>query len=93
MRKTFEAAFKARVALEALRGEKTLAQISSEYAVHPNQVGQWKQELARRSAEIFRKPDKSHTRQQQDLSDKLHCAIGELKVENDWLKKKLDFLA
>lgn len=92
MRKKFEPAFKAKVALEALRGEKTLAQLSSEYGVHPNLIGQWKQALVQRSSEIFTKADVSAAQQKQELSDKLHRVIGELKVENDWLKKKLSFL-
>lgn len=92
MRKKIEPMLKAKVALEAWRGEKTLAQISSEYGVHPNQASQWKQELMQRCAEIFSKPDISGAQQQQELSDKLHRVIGELKVENDWLKKKLSLL-
>lgn len=93
MRKKFESSFKARVALETLRGEKTLAQLSSEYAVHPNKISQWKRELIQRSAEVFSKPDNNVAAQAQDLADKLHRTIGELKVENDWLKKKLNLLA
>lgn len=92
MRKTFEPAFKAKVAIEALRGEKTLAQLSSEYAVHPNQISQWKQTLIQRAADDFSKPDNSAEQRQQELTDKLHRVIGELKVENDWLKKKLNLL-
>lgn len=92
MRKKSEPALKAKAALEAVRCEKTLAQLGSEYGVHPNQIGQWKQELIRRSAEIFSKSDTSRVQQQQELNDKLHQVIGELKVENDWLKKKLSLL-
>jgi transposase len=93
MRKKFEPAFKAKVALEALRGEKTLAQLSSEYGVHPNQISQWKQELIQRSIELFGKHESNNAAQNQELADKLHRTIGELKVENDWLKKKLSHLA
>ena len=89
MRKKFEPTFKAKVALEALKGEKTLAQISAEYGVHPNQVGQWKQELISRSAELFGKSAKGTSADQHELIDKLHRIIGEIKVENDWFKKKL----
>lgn len=92
MRKNFEPAFKAKVALEALRAEKTIAQISSEYGVHSTQIGQWKQELVQRSAELFSKSDHQAAKQQQEQADKLHRVIGKLTVENDWLKKKLDFL-
>ena len=92
IRKKFEPGLKAKVALEAWRGEKTTAQLSSEYGVHPSQIGQWKQELVERSKEIFSKPDHDGGREQQELTDKLHRVIGELKVENDWLKKKLSLL-
>lgn len=88
MRKRFEPALKAKAALEAFRGEKTLAQIASEYSVHPNQISQWKQELIHRSAELFNKHGNDAIAQNQELADKLHQTIGELKVENDWLKKK-----
>ena len=93
MRKKFEPVLKARIALEAIKGEKTLAQLSSEYGVHATQIGQWKQELIRRSAELFAKPDNSLTQQHQEVTDKLHKTIGEITVENNWLKKKLQILA
>jgi transposase len=92
MRKKFEPALKAKVALEALKGEKTAAQISSEYGVHPTQVGQWKQELIQRSAELFAKPDNSQAQQHEALTDKLHKTIGELTMDNNWYKKKLQIL-
>jgi transposase len=92
MRKKFEAGFKAKVALEAFRGEKTMAELSSEYGVHPNMIGRWKTELLEGAAGIFNgkhgKADAGH----EEKADKLYKSIGELKVENDWLKKKLDLL-
>lgn len=93
MRKKFEPAYKAKVALESLRGEKTMAQLSSEYEVHVNQIGQWRQELIKRSADLFSNPNTGASKRQEELTDKLHRTIGELKVENDWLKKKLSHLA
>ena len=92
MRKKFEAGFKAKVALEAFKGEKTLAQISSEYGVHANQVSMWKKDLLKGVAGIFgRKNGKQGIGQEENI-DKLYKSIGELKVENDWLKKKLELL-
>jgi transposase-like protein len=91
MRKKFEPGFKAKVALEAFRGEKTVAELASEYGVHPNQISTWKQELLHRAGEIFSKPGKRDNGQEEQ-ADKLYKSIGELKVENDWLKKKLDLL-
>ena len=93
MRKKHEPAVKARVALEAIKGEKTAAQIGSEYGVHPTQVTAWKQELVQRSAEIFAKPDNTMAMQHEASLDKLHKTIGEITVENSWLKKKLQSLA
>ena len=92
MRKRIDPALKARVALESIKGEKTLAQLSSEYGVHATQIGQWKKDLIRRSAELFTKPDKSMTNQHEELADKLHKTIGEITMENNWLKKKLQIL-
>jgi len=93
MRKRIDPALKARVALEALKGEKTLSQLSSEYGVHAVQIGQWKKELIRRSTELFAKPDNSMAKQQEELTDKLHKTIGEITMENNWLKKKLQILS
>jgi transposase len=92
MYKKIEAGIKVKVAIEALKGEKTLAQIGSEYGVHPNQIGRWKQELLEGAAGIFGRGHSKNNSDSQEKADKLHRIIGELKVENDWLKKKLDQL-
>ena len=92
MRKKFEEGFKARVAIEAIKFEKTLSQISSEYGVHSNLVSRWKQELLKGAAEIFGKGNNSNKNGQDELIDNLYKSVGELKVENDWLKKKLKLL-
>ena len=92
MRKKFETGFKAKVALEAFRSEKTLAQISSEYGVHANLISRWKQELLQGAAEVFGNKNNKQDNGQEEKIDKLYKSIGELKVENDWLKKKLQLL-
>lgn len=92
MHKKIEHGIRARVALETIRGEKTTAQIASEYQVHPNQVSIWKQELISRAAELFRGAKFSKDAEHQEIVDKLHRSIGEITVERDWLKKKLSFL-
>ena len=92
MRKKFEAGFKAKVALEAFRGEKTLAQISSEYGVHANLISRWKQELLQGASGIFSSKNVKQDNGQEEKIDKLYKSIGELKAENDWLKKKLQLL-
>lgn len=92
MRKKFEPAFKARVALEALKGEKTLAELSSQYGVHSNMITRWKQELLARLPELFEKGKNRQSEDQESKNDDLLKIIGELKVENDWYKKKLKIL-
>ncbi len=90
MKKTFDSKFKARVALDALKGEKTIAQLSSEYEVHASQVSKWKQILQKGVSKVFSGKTGSQGNQNLDLIDKLYRNVGQLKVENDWLKKKLD---
>jgi transposase-like protein len=92
MRKKIEASLKAKVALEAIKGEKTLAQISSQYGVHVNLIGRWKQELLKNCAEIFNKHKDREKAEQKEKISQLYKSIGELKYENDWLKKKLELL-
>jgi len=87
MKKKFEAKFKAKVALEAIKGEKTLAQISSLYGVHVNLIGRWKKDLLGNCAEIFSKRKDKEKAEHKDKESQLYKSIGELKYENDWLKK------
>ena len=88
MRKKHDAAFKAKVALEAVRGEKTIAQLSSEYGVHPNQIGQWKKKLLEDLPMIFSDKRFRRDKDQEELEAELYRQIGQLKVELEWLKKK-----
>ena len=92
MRKHFEAGFKAKVAMEAVKGEHTLSELSSKYGVHPNIISKWKKELLQGAAEIFSSRKSRHKHEQEEDIDKLYKSIGKLKVENDWLKKKLELL-
>jgi transposase len=91
-RKQYSPKFKAKVALEALRGERTLSQLASQYHVHPMQVGQWRKTALEQMAELFvdgrkrKRPDGDVER------DALYEEIGRLKVELDWLKKKVGLL-
>jgi len=87
-RRNHGASFKAKVALEAAKGDKTMAELSSEFGVHPSQITQWKKQLLESIRDIFsRRRDRS--RQEQDeLTEHLYQQIGQLKVELDWLKKK-----
>ena len=90
MRKKHDSKFKARVALEAIKGEKTIAEIASEYGVHPNLVGQWKQKAMENLPDIFEKKENGKDKETDKLLNDLYREIGVMKVENDFLKKKLD---
>jgi transposase-like protein len=88
-RKSFTSQHKAKVALEAVRSIKTVNEIAQEFGVHPSQVGQWKKELQTQAPSIFdtkRGPKKVDASAD---SDRLFAEIGRLKMDNDWLKKKL----
>lgn len=92
MRKKLDAAFKAKVALEVVRGEKTTSQIASEYGVHPNQIGQWKKRLLEELPSLFSDRRKRDEKEGEAETDELYRQIGQLKVELDWLKKKSQLL-
>ena len=92
MRRGHDAAFRARVALEALREEKTIAQISSEYSVHANQIRQWRQRLLDELPRLFSDRRKKSEKEGELLLAELYRQIGELKVELEWLKKKSQVL-
>ena len=88
IRKSYSSAFKAKVALEAIKKEKTISQLSSEYGVHANQINQWRKRLLEELPEIFSKKRQKEEKDTEDLQDELYRQIGQLKVELDWLKKK-----
>jgi len=92
IRKIHDAVFKARVALEAVKGEKPIAQLANEYGVHPNQIGQWKKRLLKDLPGIFSNNRKREEKEGDDLAAELYRQIGQLKVELDWLKKKSQIL-
>ena len=85
-RRKFSGAFKAKVAIEALKERETLAEISKRFEVHPNMISKWKQEFLERSGEVFYK--KSDADSEVD-PEKLYAKIGQLEIENDFLKKSL----
>jgi len=88
MRKNHDAAFKAKVALEALRGEKTMAQISSEYGIHVNQIRQWRQKLLEELPGVFSDRRQKKDKETEEMTSELYRQIGQMKVDLDWLKKK-----
>ena len=88
MRKRYDAAFKARVALAALKDDQTLSELASEYGVHSNLVSQWKRRLLTNVPRVFEEPEDDAQRDHQAVVEELHRQIGQLHVELDWLKKK-----
>jgi transposase-like protein len=87
-RKRHSAEFKARVALEALKNRETVNELASKYEVHPSQISQWKTHLKESLAEIFK--SKARSNGDVKLVESLYKQIGQLTVELDWLKKKLN---
>jgi transposase len=84
-RRTFTAAFKAQVVIEALKERLTLAEISKKFEVHPNMISKWKQEFLERSPELFEGPGPKEDFEAE--REKLYAKIGELEMQRDWLKK------
>jgi len=90
--KTFSPQEKTIIAVAAIKGDKTIAQISSEYQVHPTQIGLWRRQALANMPEIFkdhRKKEKQQAAMRQDELDNLYKTIGQRDIELDWLKKKL----
>ena len=81
--------FKARVALEAVRGVKTLSELSSTYRVHSTVIAQWKRQFLDGAAGVFSRENGAHGKSEDEISAPLYEEIGRLKMELDWLKKKL----
>ncbi len=89
-RRRFSADFKANVALEAIRGERTIAELAMKYQLHPNQITQWKRQAIEKLAGVF--DDKTSGQQMSREAEvtKLHAKIGQLVVERDFLAKAFD---
>ena len=89
MKKIIPPKLKATIALEALRGTKTSNQLSSQYDVHPIQIGFWKKALQERAEEIFTDKRKRENDDKDALIDRLYKIIGQRDTELEWVKKKL----
>ena len=91
-RKKFTSEFKSKVAIEALKGHKTITELSSEFGAHPTQINAWKKQLIEVSKLAFSgKQEKAQENLEQER-DLLYTQIGKQKVELDWLKKKTGHL-
>jgi transposase-like protein len=88
-RKRYSADFKARVALDAVKGHKTVNELARTYGVHPTQITHWKHQLQKEVPHIFSARRAQRAHDQAALQAQLYQQIGQLKVELDWLKKKV----
>jgi transposase-like protein len=84
-----DAAFKAKVALAAVKGDRTIAELASEFAVHPNQIYNWKKQLLDRAASVFGGSGAAEGVASEAQVDVLYRQIGQLEVENDFLARRL----
>jgi putative transposase len=87
-RRNHSAEFKARVALEAIKGIKSMTELASEYEVHPNQISKWKKQVLAELPGIFSDRRKREENSEEELKARLYQQIGQLQFELDWLKKK-----
>ena len=87
-RKNYTVEFKTRVALEAIRGLRSISGIASEFEVHPNVVSLWKKQALENFPEVFKTSNKGKKDREEELTSRLYQQIGQLQVELDWLKKK-----
>lgn len=87
-RRSFSPSFKAKVAIEAIKEQSTMQDLASKHQLHANQISKWKAEFLDNASSVFEK--ESQKKDVVDKSDNLYKTIGELKVENDFLKKVLE---
>jgi len=88
-RRKFTEQFKAQVALDAVKGVKTISELASDYQVHPNQVSDWKKQLLSKAPALFASGSKSDAKSEEELTAPLYEEIGRLKMDLKWLEKKL----
>jgi len=87
-RRQFSGDLKAKIAVEAIKGQRTIQEIASHYEIHPNQVTQWKKQLMEGAAEVFSNGKVYAAEADDQLKAELYQQIGKLQVDLDWLKKK-----
>jgi transposase len=88
-RRNHSSAFKAKVALAAIRGEKTMSELAEQFDVHPNQISTWREQLLQGASDVFDSGEKSEAAPAVDVKS-LHAKIGQLALENDFLSGALD---
>lgn len=88
-RRQHSAEFKARVALDALSGQHTLAELATKYEVHPIQISKWKTEFAKEAPKIFARGKDRSAEEKDRLIEDLYRKVGKAEMEMEWLKKKV----
>lgn len=88
-RKSYSAEFKSKVAIEAIRGFHTINELAAQYGVHPHQISMWKAQLLQAAPGVFSGRADQREKEAQELQDRLYQQIGKLKMELDWLEKKV----
>jgi transposase-like protein len=91
-RKRYDSTFKAKVVLESFKNEKTIAELASDYGVHPNQITQWRKQALEDLPTLFSSHQARKEKAHEEEKEELLKQIGQLKVEVEWLKKKSGIL-
>ena len=91
-RRRFTTEFKAKVALEAIKGQRPIHELAKDFDVHPNQIAQWKKHLLEGASELFKQGQKKEEEAQAAKLDQAYRQVGRLQIEVDWLKKKVGHL-
>ena len=89
MHKQYSAAFKAKIALEAIKNENTITEIASAYQIHPNMVAKWKKQVLENVSAVFETSSSKQTSDNEKKVETLSKIVGQQAIEIDWLKKKL----
>jgi transposase-like protein len=91
-RKSYTTEFKVKIALEAIKGQRTINEIAGHYSIHPNQVTQWKKQAIESLPDVFSARRERAAEESQEHQAQLYQQIGQLKFELDWVKKKAGLL-
>ena len=92
-RKSYSGEWKAKIALEAIKGQSTINQIASDYKVHPTQIMNWKKQALEQLPEVFSDKREKKLQSDEELKSKLYEQIGKLQKELDWVKKKAGLIS
>lgn len=87
-RRRFTDEFKAKVAVEAVKGQRTVNELAQEFGVHANQINQWKKQLLDGAAKVFGHGNDRESARTEEERDQLYRKVGQLQIELDWLKKR-----